>query len=475
MNVDTERLDGLLVDFQKRGDVEEETIEKYQKYVSDEVLYIWKNYGYGSFCNGFFRLINPDEYMDSFQRSFDMLDRYIPVMTTGMGDIIVQLYYSKGLEVYMPRYHGHKTIIGGFLDTGFGLDYFFRLGIYKDAVKKYGVPDDQTCFAYTIPISRGGYEDVEHMKTESMEKYLDEMYQIQGQFIYLENKIYATVSKKAKDFTYEIHPDTLNITQESIFINQKEFKAPLNLDEIMEYVNEHNIKGFEDGRTYKEQENSLTVYFCMGENIQYNGTLLIDGKPWVYAKRKMGEFGDSQEQRLEKYMVHYSLCGGNVLRYISITPFDAARYNALVEKYKIKETDEEILEFKDFNFKLMVIQNLMYEQKILKPEFQLEEFAEQSKRDIDTFSDEPISAVVQYFKKLPIPKSMAEHVTELNQDGGDEIYMQISPQWDGEEDWYMVKKGIDAGQFPNLKKVEDLFLSKKAKKDFEALGIEIRI
>lgn len=63
---------------------------------------------------------------------------------------------------------------------------------------------------------------------------------------------------------------------------------------------------------------------------------------------------------------------------------------------------------------------------------------------------------------------MAESVTELNADGGDEIYAQISPGWDGKEDWYVVKKAVDVSQFPNLKKVDDEFFTKKAQKELKA-------
>ncbi len=35
---------------------------------------------------------------------------------------------------------------------------------------------------------------------------------------------------------------------------------------------------------------------------------------------------------------------------------------------------------------------------------------------------------LEYFEKLPIPKKFAEHVKEIDMDGGNEIYMNLIPQ-----------------------------------------------
>ena len=35
---------------------------------------------------------------------------------------------------------------------------------------------------------------------------------------------------------------------------------------------------------------------------------------------------------------------------------------------------------------------------------------------------------LEYFEKLPIPKEFAEHVKEIDMDGGNEIYMNLITQ-----------------------------------------------
>ena len=54
--------------------------------------------------------------------------------------------------------------------------------------------------------------------------------------------------------------------------------------------------------------------------------------------------------------------------------------------------------------------------------------------DIDTESMEIIKPDLDHFEKLQIPKEYAQHVQEIDMDGGNEIYMSLIPQWDGEDE-----------------------------------------
>lgn len=112
--------------------------------------------------------------------------------------------------------------------------------------------------------------------------------------------------------------------------------------------------------------------------------------------------------------------------------------------------------FKDFNFKLMVIQELMYNREVLDPIFDLDEFAENyTERNIDTYtiSYEIIPEVKKHFEDLDIPEDLLDSITELNADGGDDIYFQLCPHWDGEDDLFNVKSADDCSGLKKLKKV----------------------
>ena len=128
------------------------------------------------------------------------------------------------------------------------------------------------------------------------------------------------------------------------------------------------------------------------------------------------------------------------------------------DEYALEELDVPVLHFDNFNFKLAVIKELMYNQELLKPKFDVDEFCKGYKKrmiDIEAEGYEPISEVIDWFEKLQIPASMADVVKEISMDGGDDINHQIIPYWDGEDDYFDLSalSKEEVSQFKNLKKI----------------------
>jgi hypothetical protein len=112
--------------------------------------------------------------------------------------------------------------------------------------------------------------------------------------------------------------------------------------------------------------------------------------------------------------------------------------------------------FHDINFKLCAIQALMYEKKLLTPKFDVYKFVKSHKDgdiDINEEGYDVIPEVLEYFRKLEIPTELLTTITEIYQDGGNDIYMQISPFWDGEDDRFNITQTNDLSLFPNLTKM----------------------
>lgn len=110
----------------------------------------------------------------------------------------------------------------------------------------------------------------------------------------------------------------------------------------------------------------------------------------------------------------------------------------------------------DFNFKLMVIQRVMYQDELLLPKFDVYEFASNYKErniDLDEIDYTVIPEVKAYFEALEIPLPLLWDIKELRASGGDEIYHQCIPQWDGEDDVFDIQSAADVIHFPNLKKI----------------------
>ncbi|SIQ30678.1 DUF6892 domain-containing protein [Maribacter ulvicola] len=145
------------------------------------------------------------------------------------------------------------------------------------------------------------------------------------------------------------------------------------------------------------------------------------------------------------------------------------------DKYTIKPIDEEEIEFVDFGFKLSIIEELMYMKGLLKPKFDLYEFADWYKGreiDIDEEGYEPIAEVTQYFKDLPIPKRLAPEITEIYQDGGNDIYMNLSPFSGGAVEYWDIECSDDIKHFPNLKKATLCYAQEPICDELIILGVD---
>lgn len=145
------------------------------------------------------------------------------------------------------------------------------------------------------------------------------------------------------------------------------------------------------------------------------------------------------------------------------------------DKYILQKQTEPHIEFIDFGFKLAVIEELMYTQEVLHPKFKLYEFVEwytKRKIDIEEEGYEPIAEVTQFFKDLQIPKHMAPLLTEIYQDGGNDVYMNLLRFGSGSEDYWDIKSAADAKNFPNLKKVTLCYAEDTVYDEMMAMGID---
>ncbi len=119
-----------------------------------------------------------------------------------------------------------------------------------------------------------------------------------------------------------------------------------------------------------------------------------------------------------------------------------------------------MIEFSDFNFKLCVIQELMYDKEILQPAFDAHEFAENHAAraiDIDEEGYDVIAECKTFFEELELTPELLAQVKEITLSlGGQTIAHQIIPFWDGEDDVFNVAATAeDFAHLPNLEVVFD--------------------
>ena len=253
------------------------------------------------------------------------------------------------------------------------------------------------------------------------------------------------------------------------------------------FEHSYSIKNhLKKSKTYIDEEHLIsTVFLYYGDVVKSmteekelpkqpcRAELFSNGKsPYFFSDRQ--RVGDFNLILWTPYGTNFNGIAVTITDTLSISYFLEIKHER--ESYKLKETDEELLHFDNINFKLAIIQVLMYDLEVLKPVFNIFDFAEEaSELNIDTESMEIIQPALDYMINLPIPKKYAEQVQEIDMDGGNEIYLNLIPQWDGEDDCFDLNEVSlkELQQFPNLKKatimtsnfeqVEDIFKSQGIK------------
>lgn len=171
----------------KYADVSEEIIEKYQGRVSDDIISLWREYGFCTTEDGYYKLVNPDDYADIFWEIYGD-EEYdtdpVVVMMTAMADII--FFTSRGYFCYIDVRHEKWDVIGKMFSLTMRrlLTADFRHTLlswepYEDAVKTLGVPAYEECFGYEPLLSLGGAEKVENLRKVNLAVHLDIVSQMQ--------------------------------------------------------------------------------------------------------------------------------------------------------------------------------------------------------------------------------------------------------------------------------------------------------
>ncbi|WP_430907670.1 leucine-rich repeat domain-containing protein [Maribacter sp. 2-571] len=163
-------------------------------------------------------------------------------------------------------------------------------------------------------------------------------------------------------------------------------------------------------------------------------------------------------------------------RVVEIELRNAALYDAKAKAKMATYSKGDCAFEADFNLKLMVINELMYVDEVLLPKFDIWKFAKNHPdRNIDIEKEgyERIPEAEAYFRKLKIPMDLLIDIKELKSDGGDAIYRQIIPFWDGEDRQFDVGSISDIKYLPNLKATNDMNFPKHLIAELRKLKIKV--
>jgi Uncharacterized conserved protein len=135
----------------------------------EELLNVWESFGFGTFMNGYIKIVDPIVYQEILEESYFMGRDSIPMMVTGFGDIITWeedkyiglVKYRKGQFEIVAL--GFKYFFNDLQDKEY-INDFFDDQQYEEAHLKYGELKFDECFGYVPLLGLGGPEDVDHLQ-----------------------------------------------------------------------------------------------------------------------------------------------------------------------------------------------------------------------------------------------------------------------------------------------------------------------
>ncbi|OFK75955.1 hypothetical protein HMPREF2805_03375 [Streptococcus sp. HMSC034E03] len=286
--------------------------------------------------------------------------------------------------------------------------------------------------------------------------------------------------KKAKVLSMNFHGNSIDVLETSLHF-------PLSLKDIETVFGKPDRFFKKEGQFIKYIYDELGFVFVHSFEIKQHlksCEVYIDEEHlitslYLYFGEKVKPMWDEEELPLNpcKTLITCNGIPETITDTLSISYFPEVKHER--ESYKLKETDEELLHFDNINFKLTIIQVLMYDLRVLKPYFDIYDFADEfSELEIDTESMEIIQPALDYTINLPIPKKYAEQVQEIYMDGGNEIYLNLIPQWDGEDDGFDLNEVSlkELQQFPNLKQATIISSNfEHVKETFDMQGVQVKV
>ena len=145
----------------------EETIRKYEGLLPNDLLDLWKDYGFGNYGDGLIKVINPSDYEEvaGINNAVDL-----PLFADSFGDIfiyrnipeqnvkavgILNVHY-RNREFFIVDENCIEQFVGG-IDPSMPI---LRSALFKEAVAKCGELEADEIFFFVPALALGGSEEI---------------------------------------------------------------------------------------------------------------------------------------------------------------------------------------------------------------------------------------------------------------------------------------------------------------------------
>jgi hypothetical protein len=156
-------------------------IARYRDELPPEVLDVWEQYWFGSFCAGYLKVVNPEQYAELLANTYRLTSSPVPppalvLFATGMGDLIIG---EDGYLSTIDYRHSRTEVLSEGADFFFGdladsnmLVEELQWEPYLAARERLGEPAYDECFGYVPLLALGGPETVEQLQKVKLREHI---------------------------------------------------------------------------------------------------------------------------------------------------------------------------------------------------------------------------------------------------------------------------------------------------------------
>ena len=141
--------------------------------VDERILRLMEDYGFGNFGDGIIKLINPEDYMDSFYKWLGKEDfSRIPFMMTAFGDIFYFSNLGEGeYDISFLDIHYRNISVAAYtveefveylVDSEIG-ESILRRTLFDEAKNKLGILKANEIYFFAPVLVTGGAEDIKYI------------------------------------------------------------------------------------------------------------------------------------------------------------------------------------------------------------------------------------------------------------------------------------------------------------------------
>lgn len=175
--------------------IQPSVIDRYRNIVPDFLLEIWQTEGLTSHADGFFWLVNPEQYVEAIKRFIPHEPGLHVLLRTAFGGMVYLNEAAGSAESrYRERYlylcpvfrritemSSHlPSVMNGWLTTEDICDELFLMRLYKQARCRLAPPKQDECYGFTPAIALGGDLSPDCLAPYKLAQHLNFLAQLQG-------------------------------------------------------------------------------------------------------------------------------------------------------------------------------------------------------------------------------------------------------------------------------------------------------